>query len=130
MAEDKDIHGIMEIKTFVDEKGREVTQFTPFYRTGTDPEPLPKYRGTARLVIKRLHPVTKQEMIQERDLTFVYPEGTNLKQAFKIFDELADAEVKRWQSEQQRLAAEEAAKNKIQTARAMPTIVGPNGRKV
>lgn len=127
---EKECHGIMEVKTYIDEQGREVTQFTKVF--GKEKESPVRYRGTARLVIQSVHPVTGQTAHKNMDLTFNFPEGIGLKRAFETFDKHSDDAVNTWKNEQEKRAQEARDKARVATASSIPpmSIVGPDGRKI
>jgi hypothetical protein len=112
---------IMEVKNFVDMKGREVRQFRKI--SGKQES---FFKGGAIAVIQQRLADGRVIPSGNRPFEFVFPEGTKLEQAFEIFDE----EAKKALSEIQRENAEQAAKNRIVPAGVMPQILGPTGKKV
>lgn len=115
-------HEIMEVKSFVDAKGREVRQFTQMYGKNKDAS---FYKGVAMAVIRQQNPMGINAPPMTRPFEFVMPEATGLKKAFEIFD----VEAKKALNEIQKMENERMAANKVVPAGAMPTILGPTGKK-
>jgi hypothetical protein len=117
-------HGIMEVKTFVDDGGREVKQFTQVFGKEKDPC---FYKGR---VMVRVQPVSPQGIPmppQTIPFEFVFPENTvGLKMAFDTFDKVAKTEV----DEHAKKMREQQAANRVVPAAAMPALLGPDGKIV
>ena len=124
MAE-KACHDIRKVEKYVDSEGREVLEFVQIY--GKDKEP-PLIKGAA---VIRVAPVMQGRPMppQSIRIEFNFPdEVTSIKRAFEMFDEVAKAEVNRWQKEQN----EKAKASNVVGARAMPglNLLGPDGKSL
>jgi len=118
-------HGIMEVKRYMDEQGREVMEFNQVFGKDKLKEP-PFYKGRA---IIRIQPVSPQGVpmpLQSVPFEFMFPLGTTIKKAFDSFDEIAKKEV----DEHAKKMREQAAASRVVAAGAMPTMLGPNGKPI
>lgn len=118
--ENMDRREIMEVKTYVDPEGREVREFIQVF--GKDKE-ANFYKGGAIMRIQGLAP-NGMPVVQNRRFEFLFPQGTSLKRAFETFDQVAKTEMDSYAA----LMKEEVAKNKVVGARAMPPLLGPDGK--
>jgi len=116
-------HGIMEVKRFVDEQGREVLQFSQMFgKDDTKSEPF--YKGRAMVRVQPMAPNGVPLPPQSVPFEFLFPEGTGLKRAFDTFDEVAKREVE----EHAKKMKEQAAANRVVGATMMPPILGADGK--
>ncbi len=118
---DKPCHDIRKVERYVDPHGREIVVFTPVFGKEQD-EPL--VRGTVVVQVGLSSPQGMNVPPQNIRLEWSFPEGTGIKKAFEMFDELAKAEVEKFKQEQM----DKAREKKIIGARAMPPILGTNGK--
>ena len=112
---------IMEVKTFVDADGREIKEFTQVFGKSKDST---FYKGRAQM---RVQPMNQNGMPMQPQMIpfeFLFPDGTNLKKAFELFDETAKSEVEAHTKDMK----EKAAANRIVTASSVPSILGVNGK--
>jgi hypothetical protein len=118
-----DRSAVRKLEIFVDDKGREVMQFSPVF--GKNKEKIPcVFKGSTTRVItaqtadgRRLPP---QQMRFEFHL-----DVQSLRKAFEIFDECAEKEIERWKKEQD----EKAAASRVVGAR-MGGLMGPDGKPI
>lgn len=120
---DKKCHGIREVKTYMDEAGREVKEFIQVF--GKDPEP-PIVKGAVMIKIGAMAPNGMPMGAQNVRLEWMFPEGTTIKAAFETFDKVADAELETFKKEHQ----ERMRANRIVPAAGMPPLVGADGKPV
>jgi hypothetical protein len=74
------------------------------------------YRGVGQMVVQQ--PGLPPQQVQ---FEFGFPEGITLEEAFETFDKEANVAVDNFKKEQAK---------KIVAARSMPTLVGPDGKKI
>lgn len=124
MAE-KACHDIRRVDKYVDSQGREVLAFVQVF--GKDQEPT-LVKGAVMLRVGVTGPggVPLPMPPQNIRLEWSFPEGTSVKKAFEMFDEVAKVEVERFKADQ----AEKAKASRVVGARAMPPILGANGKAI
>lgn len=120
MAE-KSSHGIRRVDKYVDPEGREVLEFVQVF--GKNPEPS-LVKGAVMLQVGMVGPGGMQLPPKSIRLEFAFPDGTGVKKAFEIFDEVANGEVARFKKE----TDERMKANRVVPAAAMPKIVGADGK--
>jgi len=118
-----DRHEIMEVKSFMDASGKEVRQFTQVFGKSKQE---PFYKGIAMAVIQQKHPAGIPMQPITRPFEFLLPKGTGLKRAFEIFDEEARKALEGIRKKEE----EAAMANRVVRAGALPTLLGPDGKKV
>jgi hypothetical protein len=115
-------HDIMEMKTFVDGQGREVRQYEQVFGKN---KPEPFLKGRVMVKAQRAAPNGMPMPPEIIPFEFLFVEGTGLKKAFEIFDEIAKLELEE-HSKKMREKAVEA--QRIQAAKTMPNLTGPDGK--
>jgi len=117
-----DEKGIMEVKTFIDQEGREVKAFVPLNSNR------PKFYHGKAAIIERVRMPNGQEAERQRIIEFPFPDDVGLTQVFAMFDETAKKFMDEWIAKQR----EEAAKNRVVAATAIPSpnLLGPDGKPV
>jgi len=122
-AKKHETDSIREVRSFVDDQGREIKEFTQVFGEKRDPK---FYKGVARLVIQAPDPRIPPQDIR---LEFLFDDGTTLKQAFATFDERGEKEKNRW-VEQQRKMASEAKKQVVGVRGKLSNLFGPSGKPI
>jgi len=115
-----DRHDIMEVKVFVDSKGHEVRQFSQVFGKN---RVVDFYHGIAAVRVRMRSP-NGQDVLQERPVEFPFVDGTGLKKAFETFDDVA----KKFIDDMMKKEQERAAANRIVPAKAMPRVLGADGK--
>ena len=113
-------HSIREVKHYVDDGGREISEFVPVFGKNKEDSVL---NGLAMFQVRAQHPATGQVMSQNMRLEFEYPKGTALKKAFEMFDEIANKRLEEYKQEQQ-------DKSRVVGAKTVPPIVGADGKPI
>ena len=119
----KSCHDIREVKRYVNSVGHEVLEFVQVF--GKNPES-PLVKGVAIIQVGVMSASGQRMPPQNVRLEWAYPEGTSVKKAFDGFEEAAHVEIQRWQKEQQ----ERAKAAQVVGARAMPSLLGADGKAV
>lgn len=113
-----DRHAIREIRTYVDDKGREVKEFVQVFGKNKEPN---FYKGRAVIQINAQTP--QGVSLPPRHEPFEFDiEAVALKKAFELFDEAAEAElarIKERRKDQKRISVPQRG-----------SIVGPGGKVI
>jgi hypothetical protein len=118
-------HTIMEVKSFVDNAGREVKEFIQVF--GKDKDKVSFYKGRAMVKIQGVGQNGIPMPPHMVPFEFCFPEDTTgLKKAFDTFDEVAKKEI----DEHAAKMREQAKADRVVAAGAMPTLLGANGKPV
>lgn len=112
-----DRHSIREIRTYVDNKGRNVREFIQVYGKGKEPN---FYKGSAVVQVQMQHPQGIPMPPQMRPFEFDIP-ASGVRGAFEAFDEAAQSELKEMKRRQQE-------QSRIVTARSIPSLLGGDGK--
>lgn len=109
----KDRHEIVEVKMYMDGRGREVREYIQVFGSNKQPN---FYRGTVLIGVSQ---VVGGKQMPPRPMPFEFemPEAKTLKQAFEIFDAVAKEEIAKKNEE---VKAQQVA-NSIVPASTMPT---------
>jgi hypothetical protein len=118
---DKKCHAIREVKKYMDDSGREVLEFVQVFGKDKDPDIV---KGAVMIRVGMMSPNGQAMPPQTIRLEFLFDEGTSVKAAFDTFDAVAQSEVDKWKKEQE----EHAKAARVVGAKAMPKIIGPDGR--
>lgn len=122
---DKACHDIRKVERYVDSAGREVIVFEPVF--GKTKE-APLVKGAAIVAKGRLGPDGKPIVVEKTRIEWAFPDGTSIKKAFEMFDDVAKVEVENFKKMEQ----DKAKASQVVGARGMnlPTLLGPNGKKM
>lgn len=112
-----DKHAIREIRTYVDNKGRNVREFIQVYGKGKEPN---FYKGSAVVQVQMQHPQGIPMPPQMRPFEFDIP-ASGVRGAFEAFDRAAQTELQEMQKRQKE-------QSRIVAARSVPTLMGANGK--
>ena len=131
-----DRHSILEVHSYVDDKGREVNEFCQVFGKNKDTN---FYKGRAVVQVRGTGPGGAQMPPRHQSFEFDI-EATGLKKAFELFDETAEAELSRIREQQileqqkhqeaQKNAALDAGRIAVPGGGQSKGIVGPSGRPV
>ena len=118
---DKQGHDIRRVDRYVDSNGREVLEFVQVFGKSKE-ENLVKGAMTLKIMVQT--PFGPQPQMQRHEWPF--PDGTSVKKAFEIWDDAANAELE----EIKKHNAEKTKEKSIVSARSMPPLLGPDGKKL
>jgi len=124
---EKECHEIRKIDNYTDGRGHDIIVFSPVFGKNKD-DVIIKGVVTLQAIAKSTNgaPVRQQQI----PLEFAFPEGTNIKKAFEMFDEIANAEVEKFKEKQRLAQIEKQKEESIVSAHSMPSLLGSNGRPI
>lgn len=114
-----DRHSIREVRSYVDDKGREVKEFVAVY--GKEKEPS-FFHGRAIVQIRSHHPQGIPMPPQMQPFEFEI-DASSVRGAFERFDDAAKAELERMRKEQEK-------RNLVVAARNVPQLLGLDGKPI
>ena len=110
-------HAVREVKTYVDDKGREVIEFSQVFGKKKEPS---FYKGRAVLQVRMQGPNPPPPRNQQFEFDI---DATGVRRAFELFDEYAGMEIDRIREKQKERARISVPKNN-------GTLFGPDGNIV